>query len=149
MTKLDDALATIDSLGFDTAPIIYFVEKNPRYDALVTAVFQRVANDELRGVTSVISLSEVLVHPLSQGNTRLSDQYRNLLLNSHNFSTVSIDAAVAERAAGLRARYNVRTPDALQLATALSAGCRAFLTNDVRLQRVGEITVLVLDELEL
>jgi hypothetical protein len=29
--KLDDALATIGALGFDTAPIICFVEKNPRY----------------------------------------------------------------------------------------------------------------------
>jgi predicted nucleic acid-binding protein len=116
---------------------------------LVTAVFQRVANGELRGVTSVISPSEVLVHPLSQGNTQLSDQYRNLLLNSRVFSTLAIDAAVAERAAGLRARYNLRTPDALQIATAVSAGCTAFLTNDVHLQRVGEIRVLVLDELEL
>jgi predicted nucleic acid-binding protein len=149
MIRLDDALANISALGFDTAPIIYFVEKNPRYDALVTAIFQRVAAGSVRGVTSVISLSEVLVHPLSQGNTHLSAEYRNLLLNSRDFSTLSIDAAIAEGAAGLRARYNLRTPDALQIATALSAGCTAFLTNDVRLQRVAAITVLVLDELEL
>jgi predicted nucleic acid-binding protein len=39
--------------------------------------------------------------------------------------------------------------DALQIATALIAGCAALLANDTRLQRVTELRVLVLDELEL
>jgi hypothetical protein len=38
MTKLDDALAGVTRLGFDTAPVIYFVEAHPQYDALVTEV---------------------------------------------------------------------------------------------------------------
>ncbi len=29
MTKLDDALAGVTLLGFDTSPIIYFVEAHP------------------------------------------------------------------------------------------------------------------------
>ena len=149
MIRLDDALANVSALGFDTAPIIYFVEANPHYDALVAALFQRVASGMVRGLTSVITLSEVLVHPLGQGNTRLRDAYRRLLLNSSDFATLPIDAMVAERAADLRARYGLRTPDALQIATALNAGCTAFLTNDFRLQRVTEIRVLVLDEMAL
>jgi hypothetical protein len=32
--KLDDALAGVDRLGFDTPPVIYFVEAHPHYDAL-------------------------------------------------------------------------------------------------------------------
>jgi len=146
---LDAALTDVTALGFDTAPIIYFVEAHPRYDALVSAIFQRVANGTLRGLTSVITLSEVLVHPLSQGHTELRDAYRRLLLNSRDFSTLSIDAAIAERAAELRTRYRLRTPDALQIATALAAECTALLTNDRQLQRVTDLRVLVLDELEL
>jgi hypothetical protein len=30
--KLDDALTGVDRLGFDIAPVIYFVEAHPRYD---------------------------------------------------------------------------------------------------------------------
>ncbi len=60
-----------------------------------------------------------------------------------------IHGNVAEHAADLRARYVLRPPDALQIATALHAGCTDFLTNDIRLQRVTEIRVLVLDEIEL
>jgi predicted nucleic acid-binding protein len=147
--KLDDALTGVDRLGFDTAPVIYFVEAHPRYDALVTAIFQRIAAGVLRGVTSVITLTEVLIHPLRQGNQHLGDEYRSLLLTSGDFQTLPITADIAEQAAALRARYGLRTPDALQIATVLAAGCAALLTNDVRLQRVTELRVLVLDELEL
>jgi predicted nucleic acid-binding protein len=43
----------------------------------------------------------------------------------------------------------MRTPDALHVATAIDAGCDAFLTNDTGIKRVHEIAVLVLDDLEL
>ncbi len=62
---------------------------------------------------------------------------------------ILIDSTVAERAADLRARYNLRTPDALQTAAALDTGWQAFLTNDTQLKRVIELRVLILDELEL
>jgi predicted nucleic acid-binding protein len=149
MTKLDDALTGVTRLGFDTAPIIYFVEAHPQYDALVTEVFQRVADGALTGYTSVIALTEVLVHPLRHSDAHLQQQYRDLLLNSDNFETCSVDPHIAELAADLRARYNLRTPDALQIAAALDANCEAFLTNDAALRRVTELRVLVLDDLEL
>ncbi|HTG15538.1 MAG TPA: PIN domain-containing protein [Blastocatellia bacterium] len=71
------------------------------------------------------------------------------LINAANFQTLPIDIKTATSAADLRARYNLRTPDALRVATALAAGCDAFLTNDSDMQRVSELRVLVLDQLEL
>ena len=149
MMKLDDALKNIVTLGFDTAPLIYFVEANPQYDALVTEIFQRIDNGNLFGVTSSISLCEVLVQPFIKNDSTLQKAYRDLLLYSGNFATYSLDAFIAEQAASLRAKYGLKTPDALQIATALSKNCDAFLTNDKKLKRVSEITVLVLEELEL
>jgi len=69
------------------------------------------------------------------------------LLESERFSVLPITVEIAELAADLRARYNLRTPDALQVATALAHRCEAFLTNDARLKRVAEIRVLTLEEL--
>jgi len=134
-------------LASDTAPIIYFVEANPRYDALVTEVFRRVSGGSLIGVTSVITLTEVLVQPYRRGALNLLQQYRALLRHSGNVEIVSIDPSIAEQAADLRARYNLRTPDALQVAAALATACQALLTNDVTLKRVAEIPILVLEEL--
>jgi predicted nucleic acid-binding protein len=79
----------------------------------------------------------------------LQQQYQELFLNSQGFETQNINPDTAILAADLRARYNLRTPDALQIATALQSGCQAFLTNDTTLKRVTELTVLVLSEIEL
>lgn len=147
--KLDDALRNVNRLGFDTSPVIYFVEANPKYDRLVTAVFQKISGGGIVGVSSVITLSEVLVHPILSSDLYLQTQYRELLLRSANFLTKHINADIAELAAELRARYRLRTPDALQIAAALDANCEAFLCNDAGLRRVAELRVLVLDDLEL
>lgn len=149
MTKLDQAMAGVTRLGFDTSPVIYFIEATARYDALVTEIFQRVSNGIPEGITSVITLTEVLIHPLRRGDAALQRQYGDLLINAANFQALPIDIKTATSAAHLRARYNLRTPDALQVATALAADCDAFLTNDSALQRVSELRVLVLDQLEL
>lgn len=62
---------------------------------------------------------------------------------------ISIDPETARIAADLRIRYNLRTPDALQLATAIRTGCDAFLTNDAALKKVRELRILVLSDLRL
>ncbi len=94
-------------------------------------------------------MTGVLTQPLQVGNTAIATAYRALLLGSRHFTLLPIDAAVADRAADLRARYRLRTPDAMQLAAAISAGCQAVMTNDATMRRVTELRVLVLDELEL
>ena len=147
MMQLNDALNGVTNLGFDTSPVIYFVEANHRYDALVTEIFQRVDNGILAGVTSMITLTEVLVHPIRRSDTMLETKYSDLLLHSANFETRPIGAGIARRAASLRGRYNLRTPDALQIATALESDCQAFLTNDRQLSQIPDLRVLVLDEL--
>lgn len=99
-------------------------------------------------ISSVITLTEVLAQPLKLGNAGLTQKYRDILLNSTDFRLLSITTPIAESAASIRARYSLRTPDALHIATALESGCQAFLTNDKDVKRVAELAVLVLDELE-
>lgn len=149
MNTIDDALAGVDRLSLDTAPIIYFVERNLAYVDRVREVFRRVTVGTLSAHSSVITLAEVLTLPKRLGDDALAQRYRRLLLRSRNFTLGPINATIAERAADLRARYGLRTPDALQIATGLVAGCAAFLTNDGRLRRVSELRVLVLDDLTL
>ncbi|MEZ8222393.1 putative nucleic acid-binding protein, contains PIN domain [Candidatus Fervidibacteria bacterium JGI MDM2 JNZ-1-D12] len=147
--RLDEALEGVVKLALDTPPIIYFVEAHAQYDPLVTAIFQKINEGKILGLTSVITVTEVLVLPLRHGNISLASTYWDLLTNSDNMQLVSIDPETAKLAADLRARYNLRTPDALQLAAAIMAGCDAFLTNDATLKKVTELKVLVLSELQL
>src|SRR4051812_38106468 len=104
MTKLDTALRGVTRLGLDTAPIIYFVEANPQYDALVSEIMLRIVNLKFEGITSVITLLEVLVIPLRANNLILQQEYRDLLQNSSHFQTLETTVDIAEIAADLRAR---------------------------------------------
>ncbi len=111
-------------------------------------LFRRVDIGAIAGYTSTITVAEVLTKPYQVQDDLLARRYRTLLLRSRNFIVVPVDSVIADTAAEIRARYRLRTPDALQLATAMQAGCEAFLTNDDALRRVRDIRVLALDELE-
>jgi predicted nucleic acid-binding protein len=147
--KLNDALKGVRLLGIDTAPLIYFVERHTACLDLMREILKRIEADEFRACSSVVTLTEVLTQPLRASNQQLTDEYRDLLLHGRNFTLYGINTLIAELAAHLRARYRLHTPDALQIAVALDAGCEAFLCNDAGLRRVSELRVLVLDDLEL
>ncbi len=146
LMALDAVFSEIAVLGIDTAPLIYFVEGHPVYLPVIRDIFRRIDQGFMQGCASVITLTEVLVQPKRCGKRELEKEYRDLLLRSRNFELIPIDAAIAEQSAELRSRYSLRTPDALQIAASLAAGCEAFLTNDKQLKRVEELAVLVLDD---
>ncbi len=145
---VDEALDGIGLLYVETAPFIYFVERHPTYIERMRAVFQHVHPEITPVITSAITLTEVLTLPIKLKQQHYHHEYREMLLNTEAISTLPVDAFIAEQAAHFRAKYSLRTPDALHIATAVSAACEAFLTNDLALKRVTEVHVLVLDELE-
>ena len=101
----------------------------------------------MRVVTSTVTLVEVLVQPMRRRNDVLVARYRSLLLTTRNLTIRALSPGIAEEAARLRAAYTLRTPDAVQLATALSAGAAIFHTNDLRLVPFPELRLLALDDL--
>jgi predicted nucleic acid-binding protein len=146
--KIDDALSGIDLLCIETAPFIYYTESRPVYVDKMRDIFRRIDEIQFTVVCSAIALSECLTKPLRENDLTLVDAYNNLFENTYGLTVVSVDLEIVRRSAELRAKYGLKTPDALHVATALEAGCQAFLTNDMGLKRVTEIQVLVLDELE-
>lgn len=147
--KISDALEGTQRLYTEAAPLIYYVEEHPKYVAKMDAIIKAIEDRRIEALSSVITLTEVLTHPFKLGNTRLEREYRDILPYGGGFRLLTITARMAESAAALRARYNLRTPDALHVAAAIDVRCDAFLTNDTGIKRVTEIAVLVLDELEL
>ena len=134
-------------VGLDTAPLIYFIEQNATYLEVVRTFFQAMSEGEFQVVTSTLTLTEVLVHPLRAGNIELAEQYRDILFAQENLITLPFSPVIAELAAQLRATRNLRTPDAIQIATAIQGGATFFFTNDARLHTIPDVEILVLDEL--
>jgi predicted nucleic acid-binding protein len=133
-------------VGLDTAPLIYFVERQPKYLPLVYPFFEAVQREDIEVVTSTLTLTEVLVHPYKDGDRRLAEQYSLILLNSSNLTTVPVSPEIAKEAARLRAAHGFKTPDSIQLATARLANATAFLTNDGRLDTIPGLEVIRLDD---
>lgn len=130
----------------DTAPIIYFIEKNPRYLDVVRPVFVEIDAGRIEAITSTITLLEVLVQPIKADNRSLAEQYREVLLYSEGLTTFEILHEVSEMSSELRAKYSIKTPDAIQVAVSILYGADKFITNDPALKKVSDIDVLVLDD---
>jgi predicted nucleic acid-binding protein len=116
----------------DTNFFIYLVEgagpRAARAKYLRQAFIAR--KDEV--LTSVMSLGEMLVMPLRNGDFDLAQRYRRIF-RGQGITLLPFLEASAELFAQIRTDKKVKAPDAIHLATAATAGCDLFLTNDERL----------------
>lgn len=134
-------------IAFDTMFFIYHFEGNGLYKDRVGKVLQELEHGTIKGVTSVISLSEILVGPLADNNIQLADEYKNLLNSFPHLIIIEINQHIAVLAASLKAKYGIKLPDALQIASGLMGGADIFITNDKKLKKIKEIKVITFDKL--
>ncbi|MDM9384141.1 type II toxin-antitoxin system VapC family toxin [Chlorogloeopsis sp. ULAP01] len=129
----------------DTSVIIYTIESNPDYYSLLRPLWIKFQLGEIEIASSELILLETLVVPLKKGNTALVVNYEQLLLSSE-MRLIPISQSILRQAANLRATTNLKTPDAIHAATALSVNCNQFLTNDKGFRNVPGLPVVILSE---
>jgi predicted nucleic acid-binding protein len=147
LTLLRDFLRRHRRLAIDTSIFIYQLEANPRYLALTDYIFEWLERPGHVAVTSTITMTELLVQPYRESDEERVDEFYGLLSTYPNLQWVAPDLEIADLAARLRARHRLRTPDALQAATAAHSNATGFLTNDPVFERVGSFETLLLDRL--
>lgn len=116
----------------DTCLVIYAFENHALHGPKVRAAFERVAPGQL-AISPLVKL-ECLVAPMRSGNLVLQRHYEQGLAQ---FSLLDLSDPVFVQAAALRARFGLKTPDALHLAAAQVHGCEALWTNDDRLAQAA------------
>jgi predicted nucleic acid-binding protein len=121
----------------DANPLIYALESPALFPALTREFLVPLQKSEVRAVTSVITLTEVLTGPIRSQDSALEQVYRSFLRPSDVLETWPVSNALAEAAARLRASHGFRTPDAIHLATCVASGCDLILTGDRALARAG------------
>ena len=139
-------LKGIDSVAIDTSPFIYYIEEHKDYIRVIDPLFNLMGQSKIIAYTSVVTLIEVLTRPIEENNNELVATYEKLLTSSENLILVDIDKQMGVESAKLRAKYNIRTPDAIQLAAGLVNGAKVFITNDANLKKIKEIKVVILDD---
>ena len=138
---------TGQKIFIDTAPLIYWFEEHPDYIEKLVRFFDEITEKQIPLVTSMVTYIEVLTYPEKTGNRLLSGKYRNYFTNSDQLTIYPLDVIVADTAIRLRARHLLKTPDAIQLATAQVCGCDYVLSNDRNWPGVSGVRVLLVSEL--
>jgi predicted nucleic acid-binding protein len=98
-------------------------------------------------VTSTVTLLEVLVKPYCDQKEELAQKVFALASTYPQIEWAPVTLSLADRAAELRVRYRLSTPDAIQVATAISRKAVCFYGNDRALRRIQEIDCVLVDDL--
>jgi predicted nucleic acid-binding protein len=131
-------------LYFLDANIVIFSVEGPPVDP--QRARNHIAALEAAGhlfVVSELIWTECLVHPYRSGNGALLLDYQRFFLGPH-LATVSLTAAIHQRAALIRGALNHGLADSLHLAAAVEYRLDRFLTNDQNLAGFPDVTVELL-----
>lgn len=117
----------------DACLLIYLVERHPVWGGAVAAAMAQPG--EARFSISPLVKCECLVGPLKRGDPVLHRAYTDLF---GLLIPLDMPEPVYLQAAQLRARFGLRTPDALHLACAQHHRCDALWTNDDRFAQASQ-----------
>ena len=134
-------------IAIDSSVFIYLVEENTRYVEFANEVFLRLEEDGISGVTSAITFMELMVRPYMEAarQPNLVGRYYALLTTYPRLDWFPTTLDIADSAARLRAQHRMKTPDAIQAATAVRGSATVMITNDPVFERVDLFQTIVLD----
>ncbi len=136
--KLEDgSLVTVDS-----APIIYLLEAHPLYTSQFLPLFEQIDSGRLQAIVSPVTVAEVVAGPLYHGNDLLAERYYQALTSGNNWRVQDLTAEISFLAARMRVRYQLKLPDAIQIAIAVNTGSAALVTHDRDFRNVEEMLIL-------
>lgn len=145
--KLKKLLKKYPVIGLDPQIFIYHFENNPIFRPLTMNLFKLMEEGEIIGVTSIISILEIIVRPKEKKDMHLVNEYKFLLNTFPNLVVGKIDEDVIDLAASLKAIYSLDTTLAIQLATAKLYDAHCFITNNQDLRQIQEIKVIITSDI--
>ena len=131
--SIEEFLKKNKTVFLDTMIFIYFFEAQKGREKELRNLFTAIESGQIAAFTSLITLTEVLVKPYKLKVFSLVDEYLRFFNEFPHLSLISSSQEIAMRAAQLRASRNFKTPDAMQLASALAVNARGFITRDKQL----------------
>jgi len=111
----------------DSCIVIYQTEEIEPWAGRLRLALANLTTPDV--VVSDLVRLECRVVPLRNGASELLERFEMAL---SELTLAPLTSQVFDRAAELRARHRIKTPDALHLAAALEYGCEEFWTNDER-----------------
>jgi predicted nucleic acid-binding protein len=116
----------------DTNLFIYLIEENELHLHKVHNLLKFLEKNEYEIITSTLTLGEILTKPYKDNRLDLVETYKEFF---SEMEMVELNSEIAYLFAKVRADYKIKTPDAVQLASAVYAKADLFVTNDDGLSR--------------
>jgi predicted nucleic acid-binding protein len=123
----------------DAAPVIYVLERHPKFASRFQPLFDRHAAGEILFAVTTLVIAEVLTGPLGAGEEALAKRYRAVM---DSWQVIDLTAEIAEGAARFRASLKLKLADAVQVASAIAVNADALVTHDRDFSRVKALSVL-------
>jgi predicted nucleic acid-binding protein len=123
---------------FDADVLIAYLGRRDAHHAEAVERMRRAMEPGTRRLVSAVNYTEVLIGPLRTGGPNAAEVVEALLVQFW-IETITVDMALAQRAAAVRARTNLKVPDAYAVATAIHAEHRGW--EDVRLESFDDDVV--------
>jgi predicted nucleic acid-binding protein len=146
LIAFEKALKKAKSVYADTNVFIYHLEASPLYSPLTEVFFDLVEDGKVKALTSTLTILELNVKPYQANQSPRALTHIALLKNLPHLHIQDMTLEIADRAAQLRAKHNLKTPDAIHLASALKMGCDLLLGNDADLKKTKTMECLRLDD---
>lgn len=134
------------SIYLDANVPIYFLRGEGAQFEAASRIIHAARDGLLQATVGDAVVSAVMVGAYRAGDTALQQRFRSFFATPGLFRIRQHSTADFDVAARIRAERRVAFVDALHLATAINAGCHAFLTNDNRLNDVGDIPTILLED---
>jgi predicted nucleic acid-binding protein len=125
----------------DTNIWLYHFEGNRQFEKAASAMISDLELGVFEGIVSELTLMELQVRPFQLDRQDIADEYELLLANFPHLIFLPVTRDVLTFGAHLRAKYRLKTPDAIILSTGIRNGATLAVSNDQLWQRVREIEV--------
>ena len=124
-------------IALDSMVFIYLFENDERYRDFVEPLFQQIESQKVSACTSMISLIETLSPAKLSGDECVTNELTRFFQETPGLTVHPVSWEVAQEAAKLRRENpHLRTPDSIQIATALVHKAGTFITYDVKLKKL-------------
>jgi predicted nucleic acid-binding protein len=133
----------------DSSIIIYAIEQGSQWAETIRAFLGAIDDDDVRVVTSELTIAEVMPKPISLKNPDYLEKYELFFSPLSPLLMVPVSRDILLASCHIQAELGIKPMDAIHVATARAARCENFLTEDQRLGRAiaGGPTWLQLSEL--
>lgn len=139
--RLREVLASARRAHLDASVLALHLTGSPRFTPLTRTLLEMLAEGEVRGSTSALTIYQLLVEAYRRGEGETAATAERYLTTIPGLDVVDVTPAIARQASQVRAQLGGSVERAIQIATALSEGAHVYLTQRSAFRRVAGMSV--------